>query len=157
MLPRCQASARGGRREGGGRLFSFECFLRFCFCLRAWASYRFHMIDNWTSAVLRERYDAPIWLNHGYCFGDVKTNSKSSGHFVSHRLSIGVVWHSSVSSIVLPSVEVWAVDFPCRSIICMCTWDTCSYYTHSPSTVLYQNYQTYISTTGPGGLSINHQ
>ena len=68
MLPRCQESARGVRREGS-RLFSaLNAFLRLCFCLHAWASYRFHMIDNWTSALLRERYDAPIQLNHGCLF-----------------------------------------------------------------------------------------
>ena len=60
MLPRCQASAMGVRREGEQTIQCFEFFLRFCFCLHAWASYRFHIIDNWTSTVLLERYDAPI-------------------------------------------------------------------------------------------------
>ena len=60
MLPRCQTSARGVRREGEQTIQCFECFLRLCFFLHAWASYHFHMIDNWTSAVLGEGYDAPI-------------------------------------------------------------------------------------------------
>ena len=66
MLPRCQESAMGVRREQ--TIQCFECFLGLCFCLHAWASYRSHMIDNWTSALLRERYDAPIQLNHGCLF-----------------------------------------------------------------------------------------
>ena len=68
MVPRCQESARGVRREGEQTIQCFECFLGLCFCLHAWASYRSHMIDNWTSALLRDRYDAPIQLNHGCLF-----------------------------------------------------------------------------------------
>ena len=48
--------------------FKKEKILRLFFCLHAWASYRSNMIDNWTSALLRERYDAPIQLNHGCLF-----------------------------------------------------------------------------------------